>query len=153
MKIFYIIIIFFLVLFSNAQNINLNEIRVSYLAASDSEENIEKLVKLCENYNDKNSSIVFAYKTVAEMMIIRYRYSPLKKLEIFNNKSKFLDLIIEQNKNNIEIRFLRYCIQRESPMFLGYNKELDLDYTFILRNIHKHPKETKDYIYSTIKSL
>ena len=150
MKIFYIIILSFLVLFCNAQTNNLHEIRDAYLSASDSQEKVEKLLQLCEN---DNRPIILAYKTVAETMLISYYYNPFKKLEIFNDKSKHLDLIIKNNINNLEIRFLRYCLQKKSPRFLGYNKELDIDYKFILRNIHNHPQETQDYIYSTIRSL
>tara|TARA_B110000495_G_scaffold141617_1_gene124545 strand:+ start:219 stop:683 length:465 start_codon:yes stop_codon:yes gene_type:complete len=154
MKIFYIIILSFLVLFCNAQTDNLHEIRYSYLLASDSEEKVEILLQLCENDNYiSNKPIILAYKTVAEMMLISYYYNPFKKLEIFNDKSQYLNLIVRNNINNLEIRFLRYCLQKKSPSFLGYNKELDLDYRFILENIHNHPQETQDYIYSTIKSL
>ena len=152
MKIFYIILLSFLVLFSNAQSNNLHEIRDAYLSASDSQEKVKKLLQLCDNDNI-NRPIILAYKTVAEMMLISYYYNPFKKLEIFNDKSKQLDLIIKNNINNLEIRFLRYCLQKKSPSFLGYNKELDIDYKFILRNIHNYPKETQDYIYSTIRSL
>ena len=150
MKIFYIIILSFLVLISNAQTNNLYEIRDAYLSASDSQEKVEKLLQLCDNIN---RPIILAYKTVAEMMLISYYYNPFKKLEIFNDKSKHLDLIIKNNINNLEIRFLRYCLQKKSPSFLGYNKELDIDYKFILRNINNHPQESQDYIYSTIRSL
>lgn len=150
MKIFYIIILSFLVLFSNAQSNNLHEIRDAYLSASDSQEKVKKLLQLCDNIN---RPIILAYKTVAEMMLISYYYNPFKKLEIFNDKSKQLDLIIKNNINNLEIRFLRYCLQKKSPSFLVYNKELDIDYKFILRNINNHPQETQDYIYSTIRSL
>ena len=152
MKIFYIIILSFLVLFSNAQTNNLHEIRDAYLSASDSQEKVKKLLQLCDNDNI-NRPIILAYKTVAEMMLISYYYNPFKKLEIFNDKSNQLDLIIKNNINNLEIRFLRYCLQKKSPSFLGYNKELDIDYKFILRNINNHPQETQDYIYSTIRSL
>tara|TARA_B100001094_G_scaffold329963_1_gene393989 strand:+ start:2964 stop:3422 length:459 start_codon:yes stop_codon:yes gene_type:complete len=152
MKIFYIIILSFLVLFSTAQSNNLQEIRDAYLSASDSQEKVKKLLQLCDNDNI-NRPIILAYKTVAEMMLISYYYNPFKKLEIFNDKSKHLDLIIKNNINNLEIRFLRYCLQKKSPSFLGYNKELDIDYKFILRNINNHPQETQVYIYSIIRSL
>ncbi|MDG1718456.1 MAG: hypothetical protein P8H17_01310 [Flavobacteriales bacterium] len=152
MKIFYVIILSFLVLFSTAQSNNLHEIRDAYLSASDSQEKVKKLLQLCDNDNI-NRPIILAYKTVAEMMLISYYYNPFKKLEIFNDKSKYLDLIIKNNINNLEIRFLRYCLQKKSPSFLGYNKELDIDYKFILRNINNHPQETQVYIYSIIRSL
>jgi hypothetical protein len=79
MKIFYIIILSFLVLFSNAQTNNLHEIRDAYLSASDSQEKVKKLLQLCDNDNI-NRPIILAYKTVAEMMLISYYYNPFKKI-------------------------------------------------------------------------
>ena len=105
---------------------------------------IDKIVSLISKDSEVNLEDI-TYETNVS--------SILSKLEIFNDKSKYLDLIIKNNINNLEIRFLRYCLQKKSPSFLGYNKELDIDYKFILRNINNHPQETQDYIYSTIRSL
>ena len=63
------------------------------------------------------------------------------------------NVIVKNNFNNIEIRFLRYCVQNKTPRFLGYNDNLELDYQFIIQNIDIHSNELQEYIRSTLKSL
>ena len=50
-----------------------------------------------------------------------------KKFHIFNQKCKEMDSLIEKNILNLEIRLLRYCLQKESPYLLGYNNKLEED--------------------------
>ena len=153
MRITYIIISFFFIIICNAQTNNLDQIRKSYLESAQSEENINKLISKCEEYKSKNDSIVYAYRTVADLMLIKYKYNPLHKLKLFTEYSRKLDLIVINNFNNIEIRFLRYCIQKQTPRFLGYNDNLELDHQFIIQNIDIQSKELQKYIRSTLKSL
>ena len=79
--------------------------------------------------------------------------SPLYKLKLFTEHSRKLDLIVTNNFTNIEIRLLRYCIQKQTPRFLGYNDNLQLDYQFIIENIDIQSKELQEYIRTTIKSI
>jgi len=153
MRIIYIIISFFFILISNAQTNNLDQIRKSYIEAAKSEENINKLINTCEEYKSKNNSIIYAYRTVADLMLIKYKYNPLYKLKLFTDCSRKLDLIVTKNLKNIEIRFLRYCVQKKTPRFLGYNDNLELDYQFIIQNLDIQSKELKEYISLTLKSL
>ena len=149
----YIIISFFFIIICNAQTNNLNQVRESYIASAQSEENINKLISTCEEYKSKNDSIIYAYRTVADLMLIKYKYNPLYKLKLFTECSRELDLIVTNNFKNIEIRFLRYCIQKQTPRFLGYNDNQELDYQFIIQNIDIQSKELQKYIRSTLKSL
>jgi hypothetical protein len=153
MRITYIIISFFLITICNAQINNLDQIRKTYLESAKSEENIQKLISTCEDYKSKNDSIIYAYRTVADLMLIKYKYNPFYKLKLFTEYSRKLDLIVKNNFTNIEIRFLRYCVQKQTPRFLGYNDNLELDYQFIIQNIDIHSKELQEYIRSTLKSL
>ena len=153
MRITYIIISFFFIIICNAQTNNLDQIRKSYIESAQSEENIKKLISKCEEYKSKNDSIVYAYRTVADLMLIKYKYNPLYKLKLFTEYSRKLDLIVTNNFKNIEIRFLRYCIQKQTPRFLGYYDNLELDYQFIIQNIDIQSKELQKYIRSTLKSL
>ena len=153
MRITYIIISFFFIIICNAQTNNLDQIRKSYIESAQSEENIKKLISKCEEYKSKNDSIVYAYRTVADLMLIKYKYNPLYKLKLFTEYSRKLDLIVTNNFKNIEIRFLRYCIQKQTPRFLGYNDNQELDYQFITQNIDIQSKELQKYIRSTLKSL
>ena len=149
----YIIISFFFIIICNAQTNNLNQVRESYIESAQSEENINKLISTCEEYKSKNDSIIYAYRTVADLMLIKYKYNPLYKLKLFTEYSRKLDLIVTNNFKNIEIRFLRYCVQKQTPRLLGYNDNLELDYQFIIQNIDFQSKDLKEYIESTLKSL
>ena len=153
MRITNIIILFFIIIHCNAQINNLDQIRKTYLESAKNEENIQKLISTCEDYKPKNDSIIYAYRTVADLMLIKYKYNPFYKLKLFTEYSRKLDLIVKNNFNNIEIRFLRYCVQKQTPRFLGYNDDLELDYQFIVQNIDIHSKELQEYIRSTLKSL
>jgi len=153
MRIAYIIISFFFIIICNAQTNKLDQIRKSYIESAKSEENINKLISTCEENKSKKNSTIYAYKTVADLMLIKYKYNPLYKLKLFTNYSRKLDLIVTNNLNNIEIRFLRYCVQKQTPRFLGYNDNLELDYQFIIQNIDIQSKKLKEYIRSTLKSL
>jgi len=140
-------------LICNAQTNNLDHIRKTYLESAKSEKNIHKLISTCEKYKSKKDSTIYAYRTVADLMLIKYKYNPLYKLQLFSEYSRKLDLIVINNFNNIEIRFLRYCVQKETPRFLGYNYNLELDYKFIIENIDIQSKELQEYIRTTIKSI
>ena len=147
------IISFFFIIICNAQTNNLDQIRQSYLESDKSEENINELISKCEKYKSNNNAIIYAYRTVADVMLIKYKYNPLHKLRLFTDYCRKLDLIVTNNFNNIEIRFLRYCLQKKSPRFLGYNDNLEFDYKFITENIDIESKELQTYIRSTLKSL
>ena len=153
MKLTNILISFLFVISCNAQKNDLDQIRKLYLESDQSEENINKLISTCEKYKSKNNSIIYAYRTVADLMLIKYKYNPLYKLKLFTEYSRKLDLIVTNNFKNIEIRFLRYCVQKQTPRFLGYYDNLELDYQFIIQNIDIQSKQLQKYIRSTLKSL
>jgi len=145
------IIILLFVINCTAQTNDLDPIRKSYIESVQSEENIKKLINTCDK--NENNSIISAYKIVAELMLIKYEYNPITKFNLFTKNTRKLDLIVSNNLNNIEIRFLRYCIQKQTPMFLGYDNNLELDYKFILKNIEIQPKKLQEYINSILKTL
>ena len=107
----------------------------------------------CDKYKNKDNSTISAYKTAAKLMMIEYDYNPLTKLKSFTKHTKTLDYIVINNINNIEIRFLRFCIQKQTPRFLGYNDNLESDYKFIVQNIDIQSKELQEYINSVLKKF
>ena len=116
MKTFFNISIFVLYgnLFCFGQN-EISEIRKNYLLAKDFK-GIEKLI-VSTNFNSENPLII-SYNIVAELMMIEYEMNPYKKLKVFNHLTNKIDSIIDKNSNNVELRMLRYSIQKKSPFFL-----------------------------------
>ena len=99
----------------------------------------------------EESPLIEAYKISAELINIKYLKNPFKKFKLFNHYSKKLNLIINKNPLQIEIRFLRYLIQLNSPDFLFYNKNIEEDYNFINKNIFFENKDIQNFIFSIIK--
>ena len=153
MKLTNIIILLLFVINCTAQTNNLDKIRKEYLETIKNEASIIQLMNTCDKYKNKDNSTISAYQTAAKLMMIEYDYNPLTKLKSFTKHTKTLDYIVTNNINNIEIRFLRFCIQKQTPRFLGYNDNLESDYKFIVQNIDIQSKKLQEYINSVLKKF
>lgn len=60
---------------------------------------------------------------------------PLKKLKYFKRGKSMLDDVINDNPENLELRYLRYCIQKNVPEFLNYNNHIIEDLSLIKNEI------------------
>tara|TARA_B000000557_G_C20739635_1_gene427993 strand:+ start:183 stop:650 length:468 start_codon:yes stop_codon:yes gene_type:complete len=146
--------IFFMFLILNCQiskSDDLNKIRKSYLNASLNEDSCKNFMLSLKKVKIEDSPLIEAYKISAELINIKYLKNPFKKFKLFNHYSKKLNLIINKNPLQIEIRFLRYLIQLNSPDFLFYNKNIEEDYNFINKNIFFENKDIQNFIFSIIK--
>lgn len=46
-----------------------------------------------------------------------------------------LELAVGKDKRDVELRLLRYLVQKNAPSFLGYHSHLEEDKAFISNNI------------------
>ena len=76
-----------------------------------------------------------AYQTIWANHVI----NPFSKLSTFNKGKKNLQKAVSLDGDNVEIRFLRYSIQKNAPKFLGYSDNLTEDKKFI----ESHRNEVK----------
>jgi hypothetical protein len=66
----------------------------------------------------------------------KFYYNPWKKLNSFNSGKIQLEAAIQNEPNNIELIFLRYMIQMNSPLFLHYNNNMASDKKNLLLSIN-----------------
>lgn len=99
-----------------------------------SEKSINQFILL---YKNSHCDEIKPYLASAIMQQAQYALSPIKKLRYFNQGKKLLESFIEKNPTNIEARYVRVLVQRESPHFLGYYKDVKTDKGFIKENISK----------------
>ena len=130
---------------------DLNKIRKSYLNASLNEDSCKNFMLSLKKVKIEESPLLEAYKISAELINIKYLKNPFKKFKLFNYYSTKLNLIINENPLQIEIRLLRYLIQLNSPDFLSYNKNIEEDYNFINKNLSIENKNIQNFIFSIIK--
>tara|TARA_B100000809_G_scaffold86972_2_gene85479 strand:- start:12670 stop:13149 length:480 start_codon:yes stop_codon:yes gene_type:complete len=79
----------------------------------------------------KDQILIKGYQAVIWFLWADYYVNPIQKWKCFNKGKKNLDFLIDKNKNNAELRFLRLTIQDNLPKFLGYsNKKEDTDFIY-----------------------
>lgn len=58
------------------------------------------------------------------MSSAKHAWMPYEKLSLFNQGRELLESLIKSNPENIELRYIRYCIQLNIPSFLGYDNRV-----------------------------
>ncbi|WP_298287996.1 hypothetical protein [uncultured Lutibacter sp.] len=128
MKIFTIIVVSFLTLnfqtplesarqdFPNIMSLEQAKEHISLLESDDSPEAI-------------------GYTAAMILMKSRYVKGPFAKLKYFKQGKKLLDQDIVENPTSIEIRYIRFLMQKQIPDFLGYNKNIEEDFNIIFDKI------------------
>ena len=125
------------------QEKNLIEIRSCFKSIEGVNE-IKKLINLSKN--SLNNPVILAYNYTGKLMMLDYSNNPFEKYKIFKTKTKQIDSIINTNQKNIEIRLLRYVLQKNSPNFLKYNSDLRSDLKYIKSNLYKENENLQFYI-------
>lgn len=110
---------------------NMIAIRNLYDKASTSREDAEKLKAALESIHSPDECIK-GYIAASRMIEAKHVYNPSTKLSYFNHGKSLLDNAIRNAPGNIELKFLRICIQSNAPSFLGYNTHIATDKASIL---------------------
>lgn len=113
----------------------LYEIRNLYaIAANDSQKAI-KLRNLVARLSNPHAPLLLAYQAAGEALKARETWLPWEKLAHFQKAMSLFAQAIQQNPTQIEVRFLRYTIQANTPTILGMNVNLAEDKQVILQYI------------------
>lgn len=148
------LIIVFLLLFSRiviAQDIN--EVRQLYLDAGKDRQKTGLFVNYFTNNKKEQNVLFLAYQGTALTMKADLEKGKLNKYKVFIEGRDILETAINNNSENVEMRYLRFAVQLNIPRILGYN-DLDEDKNFLLENIDEiqkiNNKELQEVIYSTL---
>lgn len=117
--------------------IEMDEIRQLFSISNKDENANLKLIKLTKDSNLKTDPLLFAYHAGAQMSMANHVYWPGTKLAYFNEGKADLEKAVNFALTNVEIRFIRYCVQFGAPSMLGYSSNLSEDKKYILKNIDK----------------
>ena len=108
-------------------------VRKAYYLAVDNEESLKAFETMLINFNNPDNTIL-GYIGMSFMLKAKYAWLPNDKWEYFNKGKKFLESAISKDPNNIELKFMRFCIQNNTPSFLRYNKNLETDKWYIFKS-------------------
>jgi hypothetical protein len=113
-------------------NLSITEVRNVYEKAIYSQ---QIAVDLIDKLNASNNNTFLGYKGAVTMIMAKHVFSPYKKLNYFKNGKEILEQAILKEPLNIELRFLRFSIQSNSPKFLDYHSNLFSDKSFLLKEV------------------
>ena len=149
MKLILTFLIFLFSMTSFAQAPTLAKVRSLYALTEKQEQACIELMDILAPYNEKNNPLFLGYRSSAIMMMARYVSNPFSKLSYFNKGKKLLEKAVNADKNNIELRSLRFLVQSNVPSILGYKSDLESDRAFIINNAYtvEDPSLKKNIIY------
>jgi len=101
-------------------------------------------IRFIEKYKNNSSPDVKAYVYAVQMKQAEYSYNPYTKLDIFIRYKNLLDKAINENPNNVHLRYMRLVIQEKTPSLLGYKDQIEIDKTFLKVILNK--KDSTDYL-------
>ena len=130
----YLMVLFFVVTGMVIQQSDLSEARSLYSKASNEEKAAKDLLESLEN-KDTKEPVLLGYKGAAHMMMAKHVGNPFTKMSHFNKGKDIFSSAIAADKNNLELRFLRFAVQAEAPAFLGYRDNLEEDKLLLLNGV------------------
>ncbi|MEC8273914.1 MAG: hypothetical protein VXZ76_03660 [Bacteroidota bacterium] len=153
MKFWIIISLLFSLINNHAQEISLAELRDLYVEASFEEDKAKKLYKLTKNSSIESDYKKFTYYAIAILLNSKFSMNPIDKIKLFGEGKQRLEKVISQYPKDIELRFLRFCVQYGTPTILDYKLNMEEDSQFINNNISKSSKELQQFIMPIFKLL
>ncbi len=113
---------------------SLNEIRSEFHAVvlnPDDSRDFHNFLKDIEN----PTSTVKAYQAVSEALLAQVVWNPFNKLKQVVKYDKQIEAAVEEDPQNIEIRFLRLAIEYNLPSFLGMSTHMEEDVAMIVSDL------------------
>lgn len=128
----------------------LDTVRLAYSKAIESSTKTEEFAKILlaetnqsSTENIAENAIITAYKGALEALRAKHAWMPFNKLAYLDNSKKFFITAIEAAPNDIEIRFLRFSIQSNLPIFLMQSPNIQEDKEIIIRNLEQNTLDTR----------
>ena len=111
------------------------ELRKLFYEANENSDSSTTLFEKLSSANNQSPPIIFGYKGMSYFLEAKHSYNVYQKFSYFNKGKSILDSAINMDPDNRELRFFRYSVQDNAPLFLNYNEELKVDKKTILHNI------------------
>ncbi len=138
----------------SSYNNDISTIRTLYLSAYTNESNCNHFGEKLMSIQDEENVLIKGYKGCFYFIKCKFINNPISKFIYFNKGKELLESAIQTDPNSIELRFLRYTIQKNIPRFLLYYDNIEKDLKFVNENLNKTTnKDIKNFILTSITSI
>lgn len=119
----------------------LSHVRHLYKEVSDYPAKIVQFRAFIAELPDEVAILRLAYQAAAVALKARETWFPWEKLAHFQKSMEIFNEALAYQTDEIEVRFLRYTIQKNTPFILGLGTHIVEDKKCILDNIKKSPTD------------
>lgn len=109
------------------------EVKIDLVRAVESSKTTDSLYRELDKLEHK-TPILIAYVGALQALKAKHAWNPYSKIANVNRSLKTLAQAVKMDKNDLEIRFIRFSIEYNTPAFLGFGKNLDEDKKEILKH-------------------
>lgn len=120
------LLIFILTSFAYAAP-SLVSVRELYKKAAQDEVYCEEMLQVLNPYTERNNPLLAGYKGCATMVMAKHTANPFTRMSYFSEGKTILEKSIAADRNNVELRFLRFAVQTKAPSFLNYKGAINDD--------------------------
>lgn len=127
---------------------NLGDLRAQFYASVDDSDIAEEFHLMLVQADLSEKPIYLGYRGLSSMLMAKHCLMPWNKVEYFNKGKNWLEEGLKKDPSNTELRFLRFCVQKNAPGFLKYNQHVKEDYEHLLtflRNSDPHSSDRDLY--------
>ncbi|WP_029287260.1 hypothetical protein [Pedobacter sp. R20-19] len=80
------------------------------------------------------TALTTAYIGTLEALKAKHAWNPYSKIKYVKASQKAMQQAVNMDKENLEIRFMRFSIEHFTPSFLGFSKNLNFDRKQIVKH-------------------
>src|SRR5690606_17265537 len=113
-------------------------LRQLFFEARDSEKKADELYDKVGDYQG-NSAILIAYKAGAHALKAKYGFNPMSKLKHVKHSQQYFSEAVQRDPADLEIRFMRYAVEVQTPAMLGYSEHVEEDKALLLKGLLEYP--------------
>ena len=139
-SLFLLLILYLSVATVDAQDISLDSLRMLYFEEWIGKCGAEKLVAYTEPVDENASPVHKAYRGAGLATTSNCTSWPIRKITRFRDGKALIEEAVSLKPNDLEVRFLRFTIQRNIPDFLGYDN-VEEDRKFIMERLTLYLKK------------
>lgn len=112
---------------------NMDMLRNNYAVSVTDKELCRKMLTVLKDA--EQTPLLMAYQGAYQTIWANHVFNPIEKLRTFNKGKANINRAAELAKDNTEVIFIRYSVQKNCPRFLGYRDHIKEDRVFLLNRI------------------
>jgi hypothetical protein len=121
------------------QDQNVKELRRLMNEGKDSKSAAAQLYEKVGEYAGSDP-LLLGYKASAYAFRAKYSSNPLKKLKSIKTSSRIFTDAVAKDGNNLELRFMRYAVEVNTPKSLDLSAHVNEDKGILIEALRKYPK-------------